>query len=214
MLANVCKIFYFFFTFFVVDLVKFLELLSKEINLPDTLENDRSNLLRRSKTSLASAGQRSSSPEPYLDMNAGKGKGLSVVKSGEVNTINDNNNHQQQLTEYIDTDNPRVSRHSAQDYYETFQEFTSKSSANDEQDKLKIIYRSFSTEQTRSKSHKCGPLFQKEERRLFGFQLFDQFRELWVGKKFLALFYFYFYVINCIFLELLITNVRCVLGEF
>ncbi|XP_008550830.1 uncharacterized protein LOC103573488 [Microplitis demolitor] len=163
------------------DLVKFLELLSKEINLPDTLENDRSNLLRRSKTSLASAGQRSSSPEPYLDMNAGKGKGLSVVKSGEVNTINDNNNHQQQLTEYIDTDNPRVSRHSAQDYYETFQEFTSKSSANDEQDKLKIIYRSFSTEQTRSKSHKCGPLFQKEERRLFGFQLFDQFRELWVG---------------------------------
>lgn len=173
---------------FLSDLVKFLELLSKEINLPDTLENDRSNLLRRSKTSLASAGQRSASPEPYLDMNAGKGKGLSLVKK-EANGINDNNNHnhhrqqqQQQVTEYIDSDNPRVSRYSVQDYYETFQEFTAKPSVDDEEDKLKNIYRSFSTDQTRSKCHKCGPLFQKEERRLFGFQLFDQFRELWIGK--------------------------------
>ncbi|XP_034952513.1 uncharacterized protein [Chelonus insularis] len=173
------------------DLVNFLESLSEEVNLPEALENDRSNLLRRSKCSLVAMGQRSASPEPYLDMNAGKGKGLLLVKSKSANS---NDTH---LTEYIDSDNPCTPKIS-QDEYECFQEeLTHTTEQNIEEEKLKATYRNFSAEQTKimceckclkkcvGKCHlnmnKCGILFQKEERKLFGFQLFDQLRECWIG---------------------------------
>lgn len=170
------------------DLVQFLETLS-DVNLPNGLQNVRENLLQRSKTSLVTMDQQFTTPEPYLDMNAGKGKGLSLIETLEVNdTKNDN-----QITEYMYTDNSNhIKLSSCQDYYESFlanvalnsEEISNNQECNDYEKELISIYRTFSSEQTINKASKSGPLLLKEERRFLGLQFFsgfDQFRPCFIG---------------------------------
>ncbi|KAK0180587.1 hypothetical protein PV327_002954 [Microctonus hyperodae] len=170
------------------DLIQFLETLSG-VNLPNGLQNVRENLLQRSKTSLATMNQQFTTPEAYLDMNAGKGKGLSLIETLEVNDTTSD----KQITEYMYADNSNhIKLSSCQNYYESFQantasnseEISNNQACNDPEEELKSIYRTFSSEQTINKALKSGPLHLKEERRLFGFQLFsgfDQFRPCFIG---------------------------------
>ncbi|KAK0177031.1 hypothetical protein PV328_001121 [Microctonus aethiopoides] len=170
------------------DLVQFLETLS-DVNLPNGLQNVRENLLQRSKTSLVTMDQQFTTSEHYLDMNAGKGKGLSLIETLEVNdTKNDN-----QITEYMYADNANhIKLSSCQDYYESFlanvelnsEEISNNQECNDYEEELISIYRTFSSEQTINKASKSGPLHLKEERRFLGLQFFsgfDQFRPCFIG---------------------------------
>ena len=155
--------------------MQFLESLG-EVKLPPTIENVRENLLSRSKASLLNfvIGP-PSSPEPYLDMNAGKGLLLAAKSHNEIQ-------------EYINTDHNSEPRPN-QDYYETFQEINSPKTdtslstedPNEEslEDTLVSIYSSLSAAQTRATCNKCGQLYRKEGRKLL---IFDPLRSCWVGE--------------------------------
>lgn len=155
--------------------MQFLDALN-EVKLSSSLENIRENLLRRSKATLLNlAIGPPSSPEPYLDMNAGKG--LLLVTKQEI-----------ELQEYINTDHdsePKIN----QDYYETFQEINNPKSehfqsieddAGDSlENTLTIIYSSFSAIQTRINCNKWGQLFRKSEKKI---PFIDPLRPCWIGE--------------------------------
>ncbi|XP_043461230.1 uncharacterized protein LOC122497900 [Leptopilina heterotoma] len=162
------------FTCILRDFVQFLEALN-EVKLPSNLENIRENLLRRSKVTLLNlAIGPPSSPEPYLDMNAGKGLLLATKQ-------------ETQLQEYINTEldsEPKVN----QDYYETFQEINNPKSENfpsieDEagnslENTLTTIYFGFSATQTRINCNKWGQLSRKSEIKI---PFIDSLRPCWIG---------------------------------
>ncbi|XP_063986504.1 uncharacterized protein LOC135167329 [Diachasmimorpha longicaudata] len=162
------------------DLVEFLETLC-DVKLPDSLEHVRSDLLRRSRTSLEVRTPNSTTLEPYLEMKPGKGKALVLPKFNKLDDAI--------LTEYIDADHqaPSVQVSSeCQNEYESFGNAPVNPTPvteeeNDAEEQLKIIYRSFSAEQTRSKCHKCGPLQQlKDERNIFMKSVLRE-RPCWIG---------------------------------
>ncbi|XP_015122121.1 uncharacterized protein LOC107044675 [Diachasma alloeum] len=160
------------------DLVEFLETLC-DVKLPESLENVRSDLLRRSRTSLELRIPNSTSPEPYLEMKPGKGKALVLPK---LNNLDDTN-----LTEYIDADHQATAQEASecQNEYESFGNAPASpplvTEKDDAEEQLRMIYRSFSAEQTRSKCHKCGPLQQlKDERNIFMKAVLRE-RPCWVG---------------------------------
>lgn len=156
--------------------MQFLESLS-EVKLPPSLENVRENLLSRSKATLLNLTiGPPSSPEPYLDMNAGKGLLLAAKSQNEIH-------------EYINADQNSEPR-TNQDYYETFQEIndpkneTSLSfedqNENSFEDTLLSIYSSLSAAQTRATCNKCGQLSRKGDRKIIPF-IDSSFRSCWVG---------------------------------
>ncbi|XP_043286938.1 uncharacterized protein [Venturia canescens] len=178
------------------EIVQFLESLC-DVNLPSKLENARTNLLQRSKTKLSSmttSARGSASPEPYLDMNAGKGFLLFPRRK----------NRDAEIEEYVGVEEqlepPEVPSH--QDYYETFQEINSngneKENEADEtrgknksseklqseedivEEKLRDIYRTFTAAKTINKAYKSGALYQKIERKPFGF-VRGNTRLCWIG---------------------------------
>ncbi|KAG7211158.1 hypothetical protein KM043_010482 [Ampulex compressa] len=152
------------------DLVQFLECL-REVKLPGSLETIRKNLLFRSKDTLTFiAIDRSTSPEPYLNMN-GASKG------------SDSSQRDNELQEYVDAGGRPAAKH--QDYYETFQEPEESPAADQARDAkensadtLMDIYSSLPASQLGDKSHKCGPLYRKEGKKLF---VFEQYRACWAG---------------------------------
>lgn len=161
------------FTCILRDFVQFLEALN-EVKLSPSLESIRENLLHRSKATLLNlAIGPPSSPEPYLDMNAGKGILLATNKDVE-------------LQEYINADQdsePKIN----QDYYETFQEINNSKSEHfhsieNEEDSLAntltTIYSSFSATQTRINCNKWGQLSRKIEKKI---PFIDPLRVCWVG---------------------------------
>lgn len=154
--------------------MQFLEALN-EVKLSPSLESIRENLLHRSKATLLNlAIGPPSSPEPYLDMNAGKGILLATNKDVE-------------LQEYINADQdsePKIN----QDYYETFQEINNSKSEHfhsieNEEDSLAntltTIYSSFSATQTRINCNKWGQLSRKIEKKI---PFIDPLRVCWVGE--------------------------------
>lgn len=162
------------FTCILRDFVQFLEALN-EVKLSSNLESIRENLLRRSKVTLVNlAIGPPSSPEPYLDMNAGKGLLLATKQ-------------ETQLQEYINTDlnsEPKVN----QDYYETFQEINNPKSENfpsieneggdSLENTLTTIYFGFSATQTRINCNKWGQLARKSEIKI---PFIDPLRPCWIG---------------------------------
>lgn len=155
--------------------MQFLEALN-EVKLSSNLESIRENLLRRSKVTLVNlAIGPPSSPEPYLDMNAGKGLLLATKQ-------------ETQLQEYINTDldsEPKVN----QDYYETFQEINNPKSENfpsieneggdSLENTLTTIYFGFSATQTRINCNKWGQLARKSEIKI---PFIDPLRPCWIGE--------------------------------
>lgn len=154
-----------------LDLIKFLECLC-EINLPNDIENKRNELLQRTKKNFDLQNQCTVST--YLNMSAGKGKGLML--------ISDNND--ESITEYIDPEN-KSNTPTSQGYYECFPVIKNSTETlideqNNADDILVKLYSGFSTELTTSKCYKCGPLLQKEERKFIGFN-FEHLRSCWLG---------------------------------
>ena len=157
--------------------MQFLESLS-EVKLPSNLENVREKLLSRSKATLLNLTiGPPSSPEPYLDMNAGKGLLLATKSHNEIH-------------EYVNADQnsePRIN----QDYYETFQEINDPKSENslsfEDQNENSVenihvsIFLSLSASQMRTMCIKCGQLSRKGDRKIIPF-IDSSFRSCWVGK--------------------------------
>ena len=164
--------------------MQFLESLC-DVDLPTKIENAKENLLHKSKTRLAilTTNRSSTSPEPYLDMNAGKG--LLLFPNKSVKDI--------EIQEYVGVEEKKPTRVTSlhQDYYEAFQEFGgnrtdgfNKLGARDDEaeDKLRGIYKSFSPAVTMDKAHKSGPLYHKVERKPFGF-VRGNVRSCWIGES-------------------------------
>ncbi|XP_012140188.1 uncharacterized protein LOC100879848 [Megachile rotundata] len=159
------------------DVVQFLECL-REAKLAPSLECVRSNLLIRSKDALTMLVVerlvRSSSPEPYLNMNAAKSKGL-VTK---VET---------ELQEYVGAEE-RPEKQPQQDYYETLQTVessnvitingTDKDADEQTENTLLEVYANLSAAQAKSMCQMCGSLYRKEGKKLF---VFEQYRAYWIG---------------------------------
>lgn len=156
--------------------MKFLESMC-EMKLPDDVENRRKDILQRSKKYLEINNEELSSSSAYLNMCAGKGKGLVMA------------NNDKSITEYIDPENQPAesSTPTSQGYYECFPEMKKSSSNLSQKNEINSdnilvdIYSSFSAELTKNKCYKCGPLLQKEERKFIGFN-FEHFRSCWVGE--------------------------------
>lgn len=166
--------------------MQFLEFL-REVKLPARLENIRDNLLIRSKDTLTmfviERIGRSTSPEPYLNMNAAGSKGLMVTLKTET-----------ELQEYVGAEEQPQKQQQQQDYYEAFQGMESTNNTtiaihetiNNRQTKeeevehtLVNMYANFSATETKSKCQLCGLLYRKEGKKLF---VFEQYRSCWVGK--------------------------------
>lgn len=154
------------------EVIEFLESL-RDVQLSLALENLREKLLTRSKDTLSlTTMPPQGSPEPYLDMNSGP-KSLLLRKS-ETDT-----------EEYVGMEGSKRQSHH-QDYYETFENegqsvANERSEQNDDETEegqtLIRIYKKLSAAQIRSKCHKYGPLFKKEERKLF----LSESRACWVA---------------------------------
>ncbi|XP_001604719.1 uncharacterized protein LOC100121133 [Nasonia vitripennis] len=164
------------------DLVDFLECLS-EVELPEVLQVTHESLLSRSKNILQQCPNAPDSPEPYLDMNAGKS--LHLLRTGMGDEA-------EQPQEYIAADESQ--RGSLQHYYETFQDFSgnganskpkdcAKTEADKEMDDVVLLYASFTASQAKSRSAKSGSLLHlKRERKMFApFNVFLQDRQCWVS---------------------------------
>ncbi|XP_011299436.1 uncharacterized protein [Fopius arisanus] len=164
------------------ELVEFLETLC-DAKLPDSLENIRSDLLRRSRTSLGVHIPKSTSPEPYLEMKPGKGKGKGLILP-KLKNLDENN-----LTEYIDADHqpPLVEKPSeCQNEYESFASPSppvaiERKDQDEPDEQLKTIYSAFSAEQTKSKCYKWGPLQQLRDERNIFMKVVLRERPCWVG---------------------------------
>lgn len=156
------------------EVITFLECL-RDAQLPLTLESLREKLLVRSRETLSTTTmtRERDSPEPYLDMNSGP-KSLLLRKS------------EGDLEEYVGMEeSPKKQNH--QDYYETFENEGQSVDQNDcpeqnedetdEGQKLIKIYKNLSAIQIKSKCHKCGPLYKKEERKLF----LSESRACWIA---------------------------------
>lgn len=159
------------------DVVQFLECL-REAKLAPSLECVRSNLLVRSKDALTMLVVeklvRSSSPEPYLNMNAARSKGLTPKVETE-------------LQEYVGAEEPRAEKQQ-QDYYETLQTVdsrnviaingTDKDPDEQTENTLLEVYANLSASQAKSMCQMCGSLYRKEGKKLF---VFEQYRAYWIG---------------------------------
>lgn len=152
-------------------MIAFLECL-RDAQLPLTLENLREKLLARSRETLSVTTMTRGSPEPYLDMNSGP-KSLLLRKN------------KADSEEYVGMEESKKQNH--QDYYETFQNEEQivtqdecpeqNDDETDEGQTLIRIYKNLSTAQIKSKCHKCGPLYKKEEKKLF----LSESRACWIA---------------------------------
>lgn len=169
-----------------IDVVQFLECL-REVKLPTSLECIRNNLLIRSKDTLTMfmvdrLGV-SNSPEPYLNMNAARPKGLVVTSKTESS----------ELQEYVGAEESRTQKQH-QDYYETLRTIDSTTSnvfaVNNEmasppeteeqtENTLFHVYTNLSAAQAKNKCQMYGSLDRREGKKLF---VFEQYRPCWVGK--------------------------------
>lgn len=156
------------------EVIDFLECL-RDAQLPLMLEGLREKLLERSKNMLrVGTTAPSSSPEPYLDMNAGP-KSLLLTK-GKADT-----------EEYVGMEESPKQPH--QDYYETFEHDSRavaaatidrperKADDRDESQALIGIYKNLTAAQCRIKCHKCGPLYRKEGKKVF----MSESRACWIA---------------------------------
>ncbi|XP_029669504.1 uncharacterized protein LOC115239235 isoform X1 [Formica exsecta] len=153
------------------EVIAFLECL-RDAQLPLTLENLREKLLARSRETLSVTTMTRGSPEPYLDMNSGP-KSL-LLRKNEADS-----------EEYVGMEESKKQNH--QDYYETFQNEEQivtqdecpeqNDDETDEGQTLIRIYKNLSAAQIKSKCHKCGPLYKKEEKKLF----LSESRACWIA---------------------------------
>ncbi|XP_011335840.2 uncharacterized protein LOC105278440 [Ooceraea biroi] len=151
------------------EVITFLECLC-DVKLPLKLERLRQELLAHAKETLSVT--RASSPDrPYLDMNSGP-KSLLLIK----------NKTETDSEEYVGMEGSQKQPH--QDYYETcenqgktpppsamlpksMERYPDHDLRLEEAQKLLRIYKNLPAAQSRSKCHKCGPIYKKEGKKLF-----------------------------------------------